>query len=438
MSALFAQRQTLMHAEAMLLIDDHQDERGKGDALLEQCVSADDDRRRALAEFFERGAARGACLPPGQQRHLDPKRLEPAPKILRMLIGEQFGRRHQGDLSPHLHGLSGRKSGHERFAAADVALHQAQHRRRTLEVLLDFLQHPLLRSRGAKRQCSEQCGLQRAGARQRPTRILLDAPAQQFERELVSQQFLEREPPLGRVAPVEQEVHRRIRRRPVHVLQRFAQARQPQIGEHGRGQPVLDLARVDLLQCHAHQLAQPPLGDALGAGVYRREVFVGDRRLSIDAAIFRMHHLQALRTAANFAEAADACAARQPHLLLNRKIEEPQRQRSRAVADSAQQLAPAAKRNLREQYLALDRRALPRAQFPQRHDASAVLVAQRQEKQQILRGLHAECAKPLGKRIADPAKHRHRLRVDHSATMHSTSICAPRGRAATPTAARAG
>ena len=59
--ALFAQRQALMHAEAMLLIDDHQDERGECDALLEQRVSADDDRRRALAELFERGAARLAA-----------------------------------------------------------------------------------------------------------------------------------------------------------------------------------------------------------------------------------------------------------------------------------------------------------------------------------------------------------------------------------------
>ena len=254
----------------------------------------------------------------------------------------------------------------------------------------------------------------------------------------MSQQFLEREPPLGRVAPVEQEIHRRVRRRPVHVLQRFAQARQPQIGEDGRRQPILDLAGVDLLQCHAHQLAQPPLGDPLGAGVYGREVLVGDRRLPIDAAIFRMHHLQAFRTAANLAEAADARAARQPQLLLSREVEEPQRQRSRAVADSAQQLAPAAKRDLREQDLTLDRRALPGAQFPQWHDAGAILIAQGQQEQQILRGLHAECAEPLGERAADPAKHRHRLRVDHSATMHSTSICAPRGRAATPTAARAG
>jgi hypothetical protein len=43
--ALFAQAQALMHAEAMLLIDDHQGERGELDAFLEQRVGADHERR---------------------------------------------------------------------------------------------------------------------------------------------------------------------------------------------------------------------------------------------------------------------------------------------------------------------------------------------------------------------------------------------------------
>ena len=111
---------------------------------------------------LERGAARFAGLPPGQQRHRDSQRLEPAPEILRMLIGEQFGRRHQRDLPAHLHGLSRGQRGDQGLAAAHIALHQAQHRRREREIPLDLAQHPLLRPRRAKRQRGQQLRLERA------------------------------------------------------------------------------------------------------------------------------------------------------------------------------------------------------------------------------------------------------------------------------------
>ena len=74
-----------------------------------------------------------------------------------------------------------------------------------------------------------------------------------------------------------------------------------------------------------------------------------------------MHDLQALGTAARLAEAAHAHAARESLLLLRGEIKESQRQKAGTVADSAEHLAPAAKRDLREQDLALDGRALARA-----------------------------------------------------------------------------
>ena len=126
--AFFAQRQALMHAESMLFIDDHQCELRECDAFLKQRVCADDQRGETLANPFEHGAARLAGLPPRQQRHGDPERLEPAPEILRMLIGEQFGRRHERDLPAHLHGLGCGQCGHQRLAATHIALYQAQHR----------------------------------------------------------------------------------------------------------------------------------------------------------------------------------------------------------------------------------------------------------------------------------------------------------------------
>ena len=55
-----------------------------------------------------------------------------------MLFGEEFGRHHEDRLRS---GGDGLQAGGERdhgFAAADVALHQAQHRRRLCEVGGDF------------------------------------------------------------------------------------------------------------------------------------------------------------------------------------------------------------------------------------------------------------------------------------------------------------
>ena len=69
-----------------------------------------------------------------------------------------------------------------------------------------------------------------------------------------------------------------------------------------------------------------------------------------------MNDLQPERTAAHFAEAAHARAAREPGLLRAREIEEAQRQRSGAVGDAAQQLAPAPVRDLGELDLAFDHR----------------------------------------------------------------------------------
>ena len=135
-----------------------------------------------------------------------------------------------------------------------------------LQVRSTSLEHPLLRPGRPKRQRGEQSRFERAGAGaaaspgRRCTRR-----AQQLERELMREQFLEREPPLGRVPPIDQQIHRRVRRRPMHVVQGLAQARQMRIGEHCGGQPVLQIAGGGLIERQPDQLPQASLGDALGA-----------------------------------------------------------------------------------------------------------------------------------------------------------------------------
>ncbi len=225
----------------------------------------------------------------------------------------------------------------------------------------------------------------------------------------------------------------------MHVEQRFAQGGQSRIRQHGQRQPILEVAGSGLLERHADQHPQAPLSHAGGGGVDGREMIFGDLRgLGIDPPVFRMHHLQTLEAAARFAETAYPHAASEGVLLLSGEIEKPQRQEAGAVANSAQHLAPPAERDFRQQYLAFDRRALSGAQFPQGNQARAVLVAQRQEKQEVLGGFHAQGAQPPGEGLPDAAKSGDRPQFGHNATMHSTSTCAPRGSAATPTAARAG
>ena len=88
-----------------------------------------------------------------------------------------------------------------------------------------------------------------------------------------------------------------------------------------------------------------------------------------------------------------------------------------------------------------------------RHDARAVLVAQRQQEQQILHGVMPSFASfpasdsptprsvVTGRSSDDSAARcagRRRFDRHSSSTTQSISTCAPRGSAATPTAARAG
>jgi hypothetical protein len=117
-----------------------------------------------------------------------------------------------------------------------------------------------------------------------------------------------------------------------------------------------------------------------------------------------VHDLQALRSAPHFAEATDARPRLSALLLLGREVEESQRQEARAVADPAQHLPAPAQRDLGELHLALHRGALSGAQLAERYHAGPVLVAQRQQEQQVLHGLDAERAQPLGQRAPTPRR----------------------------------
>ena len=198
-------------------------------------MRADDDGGLARADVRERRRARLGRKPPREQRLRDPERVEPAAEILRMLIGEKFRGRHQRDLAAALDGMGRGQRRHQRLAAAHVALDEPKHGLGQLQIRFDLAEHPFLRPGRPKRKRRDQRGFERPGAGQRPAGVVLHPGAQEFEREMMREQFLEGEPTLGGVPSIHQQIDRRVRRRSMHVLQGFAQARQMRIGEHCGG-----------------------------------------------------------------------------------------------------------------------------------------------------------------------------------------------------------
>ncbi len=144
---------------------------------------------------------------------------------------------------------------------------------------------------------------------------------------------------------------------------------------------------------------------AFGQRIYRRECLFG-RHLGIlvaNAVVFRVHNLQAERSAANLTETVDPHAANEPILLRGREIEEPQSQKSGAVRNPAQQLAPLPVRYFGELNLSFHGGTYAGKQSANLPYARAVFIAQRQDKQEILHLGDTEALQLLRERRSDAA-----------------------------------
>ena len=100
--ALLRQRQPLVHAEAVLLVDDGQREIVEDDVLLKQRMGADHDVDVAEREAIENGLALAAALAAGEDGDADAGGFGERRDGLAVLAGENFGRRHQRRLPPGL------------------------------------------------------------------------------------------------------------------------------------------------------------------------------------------------------------------------------------------------------------------------------------------------------------------------------------------------
>ena len=134
---LAGERQALVHAEAVLLVDDGERKIAEIHLVLEQRMGADQEIDLARGEAVENAGPLAAAFAPGENRDPQPGGRGERCDGLVMLARENFRRRHQRGLSAGLDHPGGSEQRDDRLAGADVALEQAQHALRRGEIGID-------------------------------------------------------------------------------------------------------------------------------------------------------------------------------------------------------------------------------------------------------------------------------------------------------------
>ena len=374
-----------------------------------------------------------------------------------MLLRQQLGRRHQRRLISGRRRLQRRGRGHQRLAGAHVALQQAHHRARPGQVGAELADHPQLRRGQPERQLRLQPPEQLLAAGDRCGAAALGPPAQSGEAQLIRQQFLQ-DQPLPRRVGLGQDIFRpQAGRRLVQLPQGGDEAGQALGAEQRLPAGMLQHAAIALrpVQSPADQLAQGDLRQALGRRIQRRQgVGAGRSGIRRQQLVLGMEHPQRAPPQADLAEAAHPRARHQLLLLERAEAHEVQLQRGAGVVlQPHPQAAPAEELHPRAAHHPLHPAAHARLQLAERHRAGAVLVVPRQVQQQVVDAGDAKPPELLpdagadsrqlqqgrdrrvgGGRLGPP----HAPRQASRCRMASISTAAPFGRAATPTAARAG
>ncbi|KAF4531144.1 hypothetical protein B566_EDAN019179, partial [Ephemera danica] len=119
--------QALRHAEAVLLIHDRQPQAREDHIVLNHRMRAHGQRGFTAGQLRQHLGPALALAAAGEPGHLQPQRLQPLHQFAEMLLGQNFGRRHQGALPAAVDGAGGRQRRHHRLARTDIALQQAVH-----------------------------------------------------------------------------------------------------------------------------------------------------------------------------------------------------------------------------------------------------------------------------------------------------------------------
>ena len=284
--ALARERQPLMHAEAMLLVDDRQRQIVERDLVLEQRVGADqkiDVARRQRRQDFR---ALAAALAAGENGDADADGGGERRDGGKVLARQNLGRRHDRRLPAGFDHVRGGQQRHHRLARADIAVKQPQHALRLRQIGDDVGDGALLRWRQRVGQGGENARAQAAlgGAAAAGAGALMGA--KQRERKLPGEQFVVGEPrPRRALRP---QIVGRFRA--MDAAQRIGKARKAVALEPFGVLPFGQIfrhalqRRVDRL---AHLVGMQPFGQRIDRIDQRQ---TGKARL-IDHAI-RVNHLQ--------------------------------------------------------------------------------------------------------------------------------------------------
>jgi len=236
------ERGALAHAEAVLLVDDGDRQRGEAHGVLDQRMRADDERALAARQAREQLRAAGAGRRTGQQRERHRLIAEQPLDRREVLLGERLGRRHQRRLVSVLDCPQHRVERDHGLAAADLAHQQPLGRASARKLAAQDLRRLALvagqREGQPRRQPAFAEGprlIEREGWR---ARIFARAPGEQ--RELRQQELLE-----GEALAAALDLARALAE--VHRLERRAALREAQTRAHPRRQRVDDVAQAGAL-----------------------------------------------------------------------------------------------------------------------------------------------------------------------------------------------
>src|SRR6185503_9571643 len=233
--------------------------------------------------------------------------------------------------------------------------------------------------------------------------------------------------------PREHQRRRRLARWGMQIAQRIGQ-RWPRLAgkrarAEDRGEIVLERLVLEPRQRARHDAAQRLLIQALGARIDGRQPVAGLAVGSAHGAVLRVNHLQAGRAGAHFSVAAHAVTARQHALERGVEVEEPQRNRAGTVGEPAQERAPAPVDRFAELDDAFDERFLAYAQAADRAQRRTVLVALRQQAEQVADRPHVELGEALGdlrpyarQALDRPVEERYGPRSDSGRLEHENAV----------------
>ncbi len=420
-------------AEAVLLVDHRETEARECAAFLEQRVGAEGEidltrgnRLPGLAAFRLALTARD----PGTAHAECGERLG---ELAIMLLGEDFGGRHERGLQAVLDRLQAGQRGDDGLAAADVALQQTAHRVRLRKVRADLLPGARLRRRERERQRGDEGSGEALSRRQR----LCDASAtlgtRARKRELLRQQFVEGETPPRRMAARFEFGERRIGWRLVQQADARIQCGQAERVEPRGRERVRDRRGKRALDKFAQgRLAEP------GGGRVDRSEAARQRRVGVGFREAWMHHLQTEKAAAYLAHETEARTGLEQLDVAGIEVEEADAEDIAAVvADRHGEHAARAIGDTDFVDRGLHLCGEAGAQNTDRGDAGFVFPAQRQVQHQIGVAGEAQLRELVGERRTYRNRKCSRS-VQITTMIASASTSAPRGSAATPTAARAG